>query len=546
MKKSILFVIFMAGLGWYLQAQRHLGTGLSEGYQYPTIKKSLVEYPVVEKPAVSSPIRTKVAEDWWEPDTLWLYASDIEFREVFEYNNNGFLERYYDQIADAGKWINRAQELFTYDENDNLLTDLWQDWKEGEWVNYSLMTYEYDSRNNLLSEIRQLWEKGNWKNVHKYTYTYDGSDNVLSELRQLWNGADWVNVRNTTYSYDANNKVLMDYKRVWREGNWADSLKDVYTYDDKQLMSTRTHENFDVPEKGTFRLTFTYDKRENLTYRLYEGWNGAEWFNQENFSCTYDGNNNMLSQLIQIWGRGNWKDYAYLTYEYDDRNNPLMELIQEKGETDEWEDMEKWSFQYDLNDNIINVIYEPFRNYPYENNMQWSHTWDGGHNMLTNIVQYRNIEHSEWSNLEKFEYIYDDQKNCTVAEHWSWTGGWVYNRAHDLSVTYNDAQSTFAIGGGFYKVALSYTTIGGQGEAIAPVSDELISIYPNPTSGKIIFSIADVDVKQVSLYNQLGQKIMEQAFVNENVLEIGHYPSGVYLLLMETTQGNITKKIIKQ
>lgn len=75
-------------------------------------------------------------------------------------------------------------------------------------------------------------------------------------------------------------------------------------------------------------------------------------------------------------------------------------------------------------------------------------------------------------------------------------------------------------------------------------SEAMISIYPNPTQDQINFNQPEM-VKNVIIYTTTGQKVFETNELQNNI-SINNFPSGVYLINIETITGaHITKKIVK-
>ncbi|HIB38471.1 T9SS type A sorting domain-containing protein [Mesonia sp.] len=74
------------------------------------------------------------------------------------------------------------------------------------------------------------------------------------------------------------------------------------------------------------------------------------------------------------------------------------------------------------------------------------------------------------------------------------------------------------------------------------------SIYPNPTTGWFnIQNSSDQEIKDISIYNLLGRKVYNSENIEDNNINISQLQAGVYLVKVNTTNGNtITKKIIKK
>lgn len=71
-----------------------------------------------------------------------------------------------------------------------------------------------------------------------------------------------------------------------------------------------------------------------------------------------------------------------------------------------------------------------------------------------------------------------------------------------------------------------------------------IILYPNPASNIIkITTSAEIDIKDVKLYNQLGQLL---SITSNKTIDIIPFENGVYFIKVSTSKGNITKKVIKR
>ena len=74
--------------------------------------------------------------------------------------------------------------------------------------------------------------------------------------------------------------------------------------------------------------------------------------------------------------------------------------------------------------------------------------------------------------------------------------------------------------------------------------NEMISIYPNPTSGMLTISTKDT-ILRTDVYNQLGQLILESAKTTS--LNLSQFDPGVYFIKIVNTNNQVlVKKIIKQ
>ena len=83
---------------------------------------------------------------------------------------------------------------------------------------------------------------------------------------------------------------------------------------------------------------------------------------------------------------------------------------------------------------------------------------------------------------------------------------------------------------------------------IRGLQDNIVSIYPNPTSNLLHIKMSSA--KQAGYRYQLkdlnGRNITQNALGSEETLDLNTYPSGVYILEIRNNQETISKKIIKQ
>jgi alpha-glucosidase len=80
-------------------------------------------------------------------------------------------------------------------------------------------------------------------------------------------------------------------------------------------------------------------------------------------------------------------------------------------------------------------------------------------------------------------------------------------------------------------------------------SEEVISVYPNPTAGKFYMEGLDqFDAVELSVYNAIGEVIISKHAIEKGKegaqLELTNQPPGIYLIHVQTSQGVFVKKIV--
>jgi len=122
--------------------------------------------------------------------------------------------------------------------------------------------------------------------------------------------------------------------------------------------------------------------------------------------------------------------------------------------------------------------------------------------------------------------------------------GWIHLTTHQYSYTEMD----FTIKGfAFNSVANEEILAGdmGSGIGLEEVAEINISIYPNPTRGIIYFENIK-NLKKIYLSDSNGKTLFEKAPNTYcNCLDLSNLEKGFYLVHLQTDQGVITKKVIK-
>jgi hypothetical protein len=74
-----------------------------------------------------------------------------------------------------------------------------------------------------------------------------------------------------------------------------------------------------------------------------------------------------------------------------------------------------------------------------------------------------------------------------------------------------------------------------------------ISLSPNPFSNKLSFSIANNEQTTISLYNFLGQQILQQTFTNSTTINTEQLADGIYFYELRSSKGTLKAgKLVKQ
>lgn len=65
------------------------------------------------------------------------------------------------------------------------------------------------------------------------------------------------------------------------------------------------------------------------------------------------------------------------------------------------------------------------------------------------------------------------------------------------------------------------------------------ALYPNPTTGQLYMSNTAINIKNIAIYNSLGMLVGKD-------LNISGQAAGIYFVKIDTEEGSIIRKIVKQ
>jgi len=86
--------------------------------------------------------------------------------------------------------------------------------------------------------------------------------------------------------------------------------------------------------------------------------------------------------------------------------------------------------------------------------------------------------------------------------------------------------------------------IDNTNTSISTYELQKVSVYPNPSSG--IFNVQSAEKFLEVKLMDLSGKFLELKYDNLGSFDISEFQKGVYILLIKTEKGIISKKIIKQ
>lgn len=182
------------------------------------------------------------------------------------------------------------------------------------------------------------------------------------------------------------------------------------------------------------------------------------------------------------------------------------------------------------------------------------------------VIEQQTIENNNQSISSDVVFKADDRVRDNTFEHYNVYRG-TSNDNYELIAepTEGNYFDAVEVGTYYYKVTAVYTVDGEECESepanaygdddtfivveVTSIDENGVSgmmIYPNPAKDFVKISTLSSQLSAVRIYNCLGMMV-EEIEVNANEIEINtsDYSSGIYFIHIQTENGNITKKIIK-
>ncbi len=96
--------------------------------------------------------------------------------------------------------------------------------------------------------------------------------------------------------------------------------------------------------------------------------------------------------------------------------------------------------------------------------------------------------------------------------------------------------------------SIVHFTIFIQGVGIHSLPIESINVYPNPTSAKLYIESSRTDITAISIYHNDGKLLKNISLPASKIQEIDlqEYPTGAYLIQIQTREGTLSKTVIKR
>ncbi|WP_405567488.1 T9SS type A sorting domain-containing protein [Polaribacter sp. Asnod6-C07] len=356
----------------------------------------------------------------------------------------------------------------------------------------------------LTSVTEEYFSGSSWYISSKTDYSYNTNGDLIQEKYFAdYNSDDVLELEETTtYSYNTFGRLI--------EENYNNEYKGEYTYNADNLLTTYiSSEKENNVWVNNYKAEIFYNGT-NIDYYIGYGWDGVNWYLEE------DG-----SERIK---------YIY-------QGNNLVTTTEEDYINSSWVESGKEVFTYDASNRLIKEEYYNKDNDIYTLEEFYDYTYDSNNNIATQEGGYRD-QSSTMNNFKPLTYQYDLNVNMSDITHpfKDKIGTKIY-----FDVKHHFINKILSESSDDSKITYNYNENTANTKDITLVDFE---VYPNPATSLLTIKDNSFTIKKIELYNVLGKKVLS---TNINKINIENLVNGVYLMKLETEEGNIvTKRIVKK
>ena len=176
-----------------------------------------------------------------------------------------------------------------------------------------------------------------------------------------------------------------------------------------------------------------------------------------------------------------------------------------------------------------------------------AYQYEGAHAPVSDFV-------SDRYKLDQFGSVNFSDQSSFQPTSWSWTfeGGTPATSTdqHPSGIQYETP--------GIYEVTLVTANDSGSDTltkkclievimttSTVEVNEMAVSVYPNPTAGIVNIDFPDVEQSQITVSDIVGRTIFQTDHLTDKQIDLSGFKSGVYVIRIQTEEGYLTRRIIK-
>lgn len=378
-----------------------------------------------------------------------------------------------------------------------------------------------------------------------YSFALIGQIKLTSATDEYFDGTNWTSNYKRLFTYDANGNLLTEeyvFKPNLSIDVWATSSKTINTYNANNKMIEQVYEDWDTStntKSYSYKTVYNYNAQNNLTDFIDYKLENNQWIADSKLILSYNSDNQITTGIFYLWNGSSFvldtDDSERTTLNYNS-DNQLYNIVTEAWNGSAWV-MDYKTDNTFSNGKLVQAITSTYNGTSWVNDYKIDYTYDSNDNKLSET--YSEINNGVWEANYQDTFVYDTTKLLSDFIHpfkdktgieYLFEGNFPYKNKL-VSSSYSDNN----------RVIYNY------GEATASTKETVLldfEVYPNPATSLLTIKDHNFTIKKIELYNVLGKKVLN---TTENKINIAPLVSGVYLMKIESEEGNFTtKRIVKK
>ncbi len=361
---------------------------------------------------------------------------------------------------------------------------------------------------NLHYHSLGYYENNNFVEQDVYEYKYDKNNRLQERIHWLKSGLSFNITGKDSFGFDNTGNLLYQSYLSKNSNDFETENEIVYTYTANGLLTSTAHifkNDTTLILDTTEMYHYSYTANDELSIETKRIFNGTELVNNRMKIYNYTGN--LLSEIVEYkWDTlNNTFDTAH-KYEllYSSATFPFS-VTEYLYYNHSWEELLKYENYYNANDNLDSVMF-------FINN---------GSGLERNSITYYKRNSEDLVETYQFKSIWDDNDSTWKSDN----GDFILNMYYD----------TLQV-----DTTINITNI---------VSDNAITIYPNPTNTVINIRVANSNLNAIHIYDNSGriiQQITMHQKTNNTTLDLSNLSDGLYNIMIATEKQTTIKKVIVQ
>ncbi len=363
--------------------------------------------------------------------------------------------------------------------------------------------------------IRQ-WKNNNWEEVFLISFNYvNGKKN--REIYVNVSGGTEIFVSKTNFFYSGDNLISKtDFQ--WINNSWQKVQKNNYTYNSENLPQTTT---LFIYENGVIK-------------------------NQRKVEYSYSENNQLLTTTFLLYKDNAWENEQQTIFYYDKvTDKKILEVTKNwDNNYNTWINKQKTQYKYNQDLNILETNYQHWSGLFWKNDVKYNFVYNAEKQLVTKqtyLPIYNDYRLAAEVNYTDFLH---NKASLIKSKNLFWGGQTNALRNTFIPFEFNNEMMIKNAS----QIQISYTPFDNTGISTPTIqaSNKMINVYPNPSKGVFYFNSDGFDVYNWVITDIKGKVLLENKNPNHSqMIDLGGFRNGIYLLQVNSSEGIKTQKLIK-